>query len=123
MAKLFLILGGVNALLAVAFGAFGGHALKHRIDESLQAIYQTGSQYHFYHSLGLLMIGLVALQTPNTIWLKLSGWSMFVGIILFSGSLYLLAILNLRWLGMVTPIGGLLFILGWIFLTITFIKL
>lgn len=123
MAKLFLILGSINALLAVGFGAFGAHALKQSIDENLLVVFQTGSQYHFYHSLGLIAVGLLALNIPPSIWLKLSGWTMFVGIILFCGSLYLLAILNLRWLGMITPIGGLLFLLSWFFLTITVMKL
>ena len=122
-AKLFLLLGGINALLAVIMGAFGAHALKVRLDEALLKVYQTGSEYHFYHALGLVLLGVLAINIPINIWLKISGWSMLVGIILFSGSLYLLSIFNLRWLGMVTPAGGLLFIIAWISLIIAVLKL
>lgn len=123
MSKVFLILGSLNAFLAVGFGAFGAHALKNKIDEHLLTVFQTASQYHFYHSLGLIALGVLGLNIPISNWYKLSGWTMFSGIIFFCGSLYLLAILNLRWLGMITPFGGLLFLLSWIFLTITVIKL
>ncbi|MCG8378975.1 MAG: DUF423 domain-containing protein [Proteobacteria bacterium] len=121
-AKLFLLLGGINALLAVIMGAFGAHALKTRLDESLLNIYQTGSEYHFYHALGLVLLGVLATNIPVNIWLKISGWSMLTGIVLFSGSLYILSIFNLRWLGMVTPAGGLLFIIAWISLIIAVLK-
>ena len=121
-AKLFLLLGSANAALAVMLGAFGAHALKARLDVSLLKAYHTGVEYHFYHALGLILIGIIAMNIPANIWLKSSGWSMFVGIILFCGSLYLLSIFNLRWLGMVTPIGGLLFIFAWLSLCIAIIK-
>ena len=121
-AKLFLLLGSANAMLAVIFGAFGAHALKARLDETLLNVYQTASEYHFYHALGLILIGIIAMNIPVTTWLKVSGWTMFVGIVLFCGSLYLLSILNLRWLGMVTPVGGLLFIGAWLSLFIAIIK-
>jgi len=121
-AKLFLLLGSANAALAVMLGAFGAHALKARLDVSLLKAYHTGVEYHFYHALGLILVGIIAMNLPANIWLKSSGWSMFVGIILFSGSLYLMSIFNLRWLGMVTPIGGLLFILAWVSLCISVLK-
>jgi uncharacterized membrane protein YgdD (TMEM256/DUF423 family) len=121
-AKLFLLLGSANAMLAVIFGAFGAHALKARIDESLLKVFHTGVEYHFYHALGLVLIGIIALNIPVNTWLKSSGWMMFIGIMLFSGSLYLLSILNLRWLGMITPVGGLLFILAWLSLSIAVFK-
>ena len=85
-AKLLLILGSVNAALAVTLGAFGAHALKARLSEQMMNLYQTGIQYHFYHALGLLILGLIALHMPSSSWLKWSGWLMFSGIILFSGS-------------------------------------
>ena len=85
-------------------------------------VYQTGVQYHFYHALGLLVIGVVALHLPASSWLKWSGWLMFSGIILFSGSLYMLALTNIRWLGAITPIGGTAFILGWSCLTVAIVK-
>jgi len=121
-AKLFLLLGSANAALAVMLGAFGAHALKARLDASLLKVYHTGVEYHFYHALGLILVGIIAMNLPATIWLKSAGWSMFVGIILFCGSLYLLSIFNLRWLGMITPIGGLLFILSWASLCIAILK-
>ena len=112
-ARLFLFFGAANAVIAVALGAFGAHALRTRMDESLLKIYHTGNEYHFYHALGLLVVGIVASLVPVSGWIKSSGWMMFAGILLFCGSLYLLSLLNLRWLGMITPIGGLLFILSW----------
>lgn len=112
-AKLFLLLGSGNAALAVILGAFGAHALKARLDDVLLKAYQTGVEYHFYHALGLILIGVLALNLPVNTWLKSAGWMMLLGIILFCGSLYLLSILNLRWLGMITPLGGLLFIFSW----------
>ena len=117
-ARLFLALGGVNMALAVALGAFGAHALKSRLDETWLRVYQTGSDYHFYHALGLILVGLVALHRPLNIWLRVSGWTLCGGILLFCGSLYLLAVLRLRWLGMVTPVGGVLFISAWLALCV-----
>lgn len=121
-AKLFLLLGSANAGLAVMLGAFGAHALKSRMEESLLKVYQTGIEYHFYHALGLILIGIIAMNIPVNVWLKSAGWMMFSGIILFCGSLYLLSILNLRWLGMITPFGGLLFIFAWVSLCVSVIK-
>jgi uncharacterized membrane protein YgdD (TMEM256/DUF423 family) len=121
-AKLFLLLGSANAMLAVILGAFGAHALKARLDESLLKVYHTGIEYHFYHALGLILIGIIAMNIPVNVWIKNAGWMMFAGIILFSGSLYLLSILNIRWLGMITPLGGLLFILAWLSLCIAIFK-
>jgi len=121
-ARLFILLGSANAMLAVVLGAFGAHALKVRLDETLLKAYQTGVEYHFYHALGLILVGVIAMNIPVSIWLKSSGWMMFIGIILFCGSLYILSIFNLRWLGMVTPLGGVLFILAWLSLCITIIK-
>lgn len=114
IARLFLALGSVNMALAVALGAFGAHVLRARLAESWLGAYQTGNEYHFYHALGLILAGLIALGRPRNIWLGVAGWSMFAGILLFCGSLYLLAMLRLRWLGMITPVGGGLFILAWL---------
>jgi len=113
IAKLFLFLGGINAALAVMLGAFGAHALKARLSEEMLAVYQTGVHYHLFHALGLLVIGLVATQIPAATYLKWSGWLMLAGIVLFSGSLYILSISGLRWLGAVTPFGGVAFIVAW----------
>lgn len=113
IAKLFLLLGGINAALVVILGAFGAHALKARLSEEMLVVYQTGVHYHLFHALGLLVIGLVATQIPAATYLKWSGWLMLAGIVLFSGSLYILSISGLRWLGAVTPFGGVAFIVAW----------
>ena len=118
MPKLAILLGSLNAMLAVILGAFGAHGLKGRLTEDLLAVYQTGVQYHFYHALGMILIGIIAWQIPGSVWLKWSTWLMLTGIILFSGSLYLLALTNVRWLGMITPIGGVAFIASWLLLAV-----
>ncbi len=119
---MFLILGGLNAALVVLLGAFGAHGLKTRLSAELLAIYQTGIHYHLFHVLGLLVVGLVATQLPASAYLRWSGWLMLAGIILFSGSLYVLSITGLRWLGMVTPLGGIAFIAGWVLFVLAVLK-
>lgn len=121
-AKLFLILGGINAALVVMLGAFGAHGLKAMLTADMLAVYQTGVHYHLFHALGLLAIGIVATQIADSVWLKWSGWLMLIGIILFSGSLYVLSVSGLRWLGMVTPFGGVAFIAAWIVFVIAIAK-
>jgi uncharacterized membrane protein YgdD (TMEM256/DUF423 family) len=121
-AKLFLILGGINAALVVMLGAFGAHGLKARMTAEMLAVYQTGVHYHLFHALGLLAVGLVATQIADSVYLRWSGWLMLVGIILFSGSLYVLSVSGLRWLGMVTPFGGVAFIAAWIVFVIAIAK-
>lgn len=118
MARLYLIAGALNAMLAVGLGAFGAHGLKGRLSAELLAVYQTGVQYHIYHSLGLLLIGILALHLPASIWLKWSGALMLFGILCFSGSLYLLAVTGVRWLGAITPLGGLAFLIAWLLLAV-----
>jgi uncharacterized membrane protein YgdD (TMEM256/DUF423 family) len=110
--KLFLIAGSVNAMLAVMLGAFAAHGLKKTLADDLLNVFQTGVQYHFYHALGLIAVGLIAMHVQSST-IKLSGWLMLTGIVLFSGSLYVLAISGMRWLGMVTPFGGVCFIAAW----------
>ncbi len=118
MARLYLIAGAFNAMLAVGLGAFGAHGLKGRLSADLLAVYQTGVQYHIYHSLGLVLIGILALNLPASIWLKWSGALMLFGILCFSGSLYLLAVTGVRWLGAITPLGGLAFLIAWLLLAV-----
>ncbi len=115
-AKLFLVLGAGAALVAVLLGAFGAHALKGRLAGDGLALWRTAVEYHFWHALGLLAVGLVAVHLPGSALLKWSGWSMLGGIVLFSGSLYVLALTGLRALGMVTPLGGLAFVVAWVLL-------
>ncbi|MDX1733175.1 MAG: DUF423 domain-containing protein [Halioglobus sp.] len=113
MAKLFVTLASLSGMLAVMFGAFGAHALKDRLDDYAMGIFTTAVQYHFFHSLALLGVGIIALHQPSGFLLKSSGWLFVIGILIFSGSLYTLSLSGLRWLGAITPLGGLAFIAGW----------
>lgn len=119
MHKLFLFLGTVAMALAVLLGAFGAHGLKEHLSPEMLNIFETGVSYHFYHAIGLLIIGLMARYLPDSSLLNWSGWLMVAGIFIFSGSLYLLSTAGIRWLGAITPIGGLCFIASWILLAIT----
>jgi uncharacterized membrane protein YgdD (TMEM256/DUF423 family) len=103
--------GAVMAFLSVAFGAFGAHALRERITPDMLATFQTGVQYQAMHALAILMIGLAAKPGKAP---RAAGWLMFNGTLFFSGSLYLLALTGLRWLGAITPIGGVFFLAGWV---------
>jgi len=117
-AKLFLSLGALTAALGVALGAFGAHALKARLSADMLAVWQTAVQYHLWHALGLVAIGLLAQHLPASVPVRVAGWLMLVGIVLFSGSLYALALSGTRWLGAITPFGGACFILGWLVLAV-----
>lgn len=121
-AKLFLPIGALAMLAAVALGAFGAHALKTRLTPEMLAIYHTGVEYHVYHALGLLAVGLAAQRLSDSTWLRISGWLMLAGIVLFSGSLYLLALTGVRALGLVTPFGGVAFTLAWVLFAFAAIK-
>lgn len=122
MFKLFVSLGSINALIAVALGAFGAHALKSRLTPDMLSVFETGVQYHFYHALGLLAVGLIAAHLPNSSLVKWSGWLMALGILIFSGSLYILSVTGIKWLGAITPIGGTAFIAAWVLLTIAVLR-
>jgi uncharacterized membrane protein YgdD (TMEM256/DUF423 family) len=105
----FLLIAAIAGFTAVAMGAFGAHALKSVLSEHNIEVYKTAVNYHMWHALAL---GLIALM-PSTRLLRIAGWLFLSGIVLFSGSLYLLAILNISWLGMVTPFGGIAFLMAW----------
>jgi uncharacterized membrane protein YgdD (TMEM256/DUF423 family) len=107
------VLGAAAAAIAVALGAFGAHALKGRISSDMLAVWQTAVQYQAWHALGLIAVGLSALYFKSP-WNSAAGWLLAAGIVLFSGSLYALALGAPRVLGAVTPFGGLAFILGWL---------
>lgn len=113
VARVFLIIGALAGMLAVLLGAFGAHALRTRLAPDLLAVYHTGVQYHFWHALGLLAIAFALAHYPAAAALRWAGWLMLAGIVLFSGSLYLLAVTGVRWLGAVTPLGGIAFIVAW----------
>ena len=110
--RLMLVLGAASGFLSVAFGAFGAHGLKHRISPDLLAIFHTGVDYQAMHALALLACGLLALHRPGRA-LSAAGWSFVIGSLIFSGSLYVLSLTGLRWLGAITPLGGIAFLLGW----------
>jgi len=109
--------GAMLAALGVVLGAFGAHGLKARLSPELLEIFETGVRYHLVHALGLLAVGWATSRWTNG-WTQASGWLLLIGIVIFSGCLYVLAITGIRWLGAITPIGGLAFILGWIALAV-----
>ena len=114
MLNALMTFGALSAATSVVLGAFGAHALKGKLSISSQATFETAVHYQMTHSLGLLLVGVLMLVLGvKTPWLT-AAWSFTVGIFLFSGSLYGLALLGWRWLGPVTPVGGALFIVGWL---------
>lgn len=114
MENLFFLIGTLSGALAVVLGAFGAHGLEERLTPEKLDTYQIGVRYHFYHSLALVAVGLAQGIWPGAGLLTTAGWLFVVGILLFSGSLYLLAVTGPRWLGAITPLGGLAFIAGWV---------
>jgi uncharacterized membrane protein YgdD (TMEM256/DUF423 family) len=113
MLRIFLLLGSANGLLAVALGAFGAHVLKDRLSSDMLAVFQTGVQYQMYHALALILVAILSKQITHNATFSWSGWLFFVGIILFSGSLYALSLSGIKLLGAITPLGGLAFLAGW----------
>ncbi|MBL8523626.1 MAG: DUF423 domain-containing protein [Betaproteobacteria bacterium] len=114
--------GAVLAFLGVALGAFGAHALKAKLAADMLAVYQTGVQYHLWHALGVVLIGIVAQLLPASKWMPIAGWTMVAGVVVFSGSLYALAISGVRVLGAITPIGGVALLAAWLLLSYGVIK-
>ncbi len=118
MFKIFVVAGGLFAALGVIMGAFAAHGLKAQLSADMLKVFHTGVQYHMYHALGLILVGLSArLAGPGPL-IAWSGATMILGILLFSGSLYLLATTGTRWLGAITPLGGTAFIGSWILLAL-----
>ena len=112
--RTFLAIGALLGLVAVAAGAFGAHALEARLSPDRLAIFETAARYQMYHALALLGVSIAAALLPATTSLvNAAGWSFVAGTIVFSGSLYLLALGGPRWLGAITPLGGLAFLAGW----------
>ncbi len=110
--------GAIAMALAIATGAFGAHGLEKRLDAAALGWWQTGAQYHVYHALGLFAVAWAQSVGAGGRALTVSGWAMVLGLLLFSGSLYVMALTGLRWLGAVTPIGGTAWIVGWIALAV-----
>lgn len=119
--KLFIILGALNGFIAVALGAFGAHGLEGKIPDKYLETWQTAVQYQMFHAVGLLVLGLIAgkIDSPLINW---SGWLMLIGIILFSGSLFVLSVTQIKVLGAITPLGGVSFLVAWVLMIIAAYK-
>ena len=110
--RLLFALGSLSALISVGAGAFGAHALRARLTPELLAVFETGARYQMYHALGLLAAGWAVTRWPGP-WPVRAGWLFVAGTVLFSGSLYALALSGVRWLGAITPFGGVALLAGW----------
>jgi uncharacterized membrane protein YgdD (TMEM256/DUF423 family) len=117
----FVIAGAILAAVAVAAGAFGAHALAARLTPERLATWETAARYHMYHALALVVLGAVAHRWPAPL-LAAVGWLFVVGIVVFGGTVYALALGAPRWLGAVTPLGGLAFIIGWLLFAFALIR-
>src|SRR5262245_17127354 len=115
--KTFLLVGGLAGFLGVAFGAFGAHGLRTRLSPEMLAVFETAVRYQMYHALAILAVGLIVVRLDGWLY-RTAGWLFTGGILLFSGSLYAMALTGVTTLGAITPIGGLLFLLGWGFLIV-----
>ena len=114
MVRIFLAIAAILAGLAVAAGAFASHALKERLSDRALEIFETASRYQMYHALALLLVAVLLAQMamPSSL-LNTAGYAFLVGIVLFSGSLYALSLSGVKWLGAITPLGGVAFLIGW----------
>ncbi|ORU92446.1 MAG: hypothetical protein A6F70_02705 [Cycloclasticus sp. symbiont of Bathymodiolus heckerae] len=117
----FITLGAILAFLAVAFGAFGAHALKEILTPHLLDVYHTAADYQMWHAIGLILIGILFQQKPSTL-LRKAGWLILSGTLIFSGSLYALSLSGIKIFGAITPIGGVLLLCGWLTLAYASIK-
>jgi uncharacterized membrane protein YgdD (TMEM256/DUF423 family) len=109
-----MIIGGLLAAIAVTFGAFGAHALTGIVTEARLQTWQTGVEYHLFHSVGLILVGITDSMYPGSALIRWSGWTMLAGVIIFSGTLYALVLLDTAWLGAITPLGGTCLIVAWL---------
>ncbi len=112
--RFLLIIGALFAGLSVLFGAFGAHVLKSRLSSEDLAIFETAARYQMYHSLGIMLLGILGFYLPHNL-IALPSYFMIIGVIIFSGSLYLLLYTNIRWIGAITPIGGVFLVISWFF--------
>ena len=112
MDRFFFSAGAIAAFVAVALGAFGAHSLRQKLTPEMLTIFEIGVRYQMYHALGLIAVAWATIRWPEAN-LNSAGWCFIVGIVIFSGSLYLLSTTGVRWLGAVTPLGGLAFLSGW----------
>lgn len=122
MDKLFFALGSLSGAMAVALGAFGAHGLRGRLTADLLATFETGVRYQMYHALALVVVAWAISQWPDARLPVIAGWLFVAGTVLFSFSLYALSLSGLRWLGAITPLGGVAFITGWLCLAVTALR-
>jgi uncharacterized membrane protein YgdD (TMEM256/DUF423 family) len=115
MDRFFFVAGSIMAFFAVALGAFAAHGLKPRLTPEMLTVFEVGVRYQMYHALALLAVAWAASRWPDSR-AHIAGWAFLFGIVVFSGSLYLLSITGTRWIGAITPIGGVAFLAGWILL-------
>lgn|SRR5579864_6226919 len=113
MDRTFLLIGSILGLLGVVFGAFGAHALRSRLSPEMLAVFETAVRYQMYHTFAILIVAAAIGRIGDASWLVMAGWFFLAGILLFSGSLYALALSGVGMLGAITPVGGLLFLIGW----------
>jgi uncharacterized membrane protein YgdD (TMEM256/DUF423 family) len=120
--KAFIIIGAINAFVAVALGAFGAHGLADKLEPKYLEIWKTGVTYQMFHATGLLIIGLLLSKVGSSPLFTWSGWLMMIGIIFFSGSLYILSLTKIGVLGAITPIGGVCFLAAWVLIVVGAVK-
>ena len=120
--KLFIIIGAINAFLAVALGAFGAHGLADKLEPKYLDIWKTGVTYQMFHATGLMIVAILLGKIPSSALFSWSGWLMLIGIILFSGSLYALSLTKVGILGAITPLGGVAFLAAWVLMIVGTVK-
>lgn len=118
MTRFYIIIAAISGFLAVVVGAFAAHGLKKLLTPDMIEVIKTGVHYQMYHAIALLVVALLLIHKPASAGLKASGWAFILGSLMFSGSLYALAMGAPRWLGPITPLGGLCFLVGWMLLAI-----
>lgn len=111
--RAFARIGAISAMIAVAAGAFGAHALRARVDERALEVWETAARYQMYHALALLFVAWLGERAPESGAVRVAGWAFVVGTVIFCGSLYLMTLTGMTWLGAVTPLGGVAFLVGW----------
>ncbi len=112
--SIFLVLSGLCGGVGVGMGAFAAHALRHQLSEGSLQLVETAVRYQLIHALALGLVALLGTRLPQAVMVQVAGWAFAVGVLLFSGSLYALALTGIRWLGAITPLGGVAFLVGWI---------
>ena len=116
--RIFLAIASMFGGISVVLGAFASHALKDRLSANSLAIWSTGTKYQMYHALALMLVAILVSRFPDSTLLTVAGYAFIIGTFIFSGSLYALTLTGIKWLGAITPIGGMAFIVGWLCLAL-----